>query len=50
MKNIIYRKRSILSLNLNINSSRIISTEEFKNLKLKTKSNLIINLFIHHVN
>ncbi len=47
MKNIIIGKRSILSLNLKkkLNSSRIISTEEFKNLKLKTKSNLIINLF-----
>ena len=47
MKNIIIGKRSILSLNLKkkLNTSKIISTKDFKNLKLKTKSNLIINLF-----
>ncbi len=40
-------KRSNLSFELNkkIYNSKIISSEEFKNLKLKSKSNLIINNF-----
>lgn len=47
MNNIIIGKRSILSKSLkkNLPKAKIISTEEFLNLKLDIKSNLIINTF-----
>ncbi len=47
MKNIIVGKRSILSsyLKKKLPDSQIISTKEFLNFNLKSKSNLIINLF-----
>ena len=47
MNNIIIGKRSILSKSLkkNLPKAKIITTEEFLNLKLDIKSNLIINTF-----
>ena len=47
MKTYIIGKRSNLSIELNkkIKKSEIISSEQFKSLKLKSKSNLIINNF-----
>ena len=47
MKTYIIGKRSNLSIELykKIKKSKIISSEEFKNLKLESKSNLIINNF-----